>query len=384
MKHVLDIAIKDIQQVLREKLSFLFLLIMPILFTVLFGLAFGRINRAPADTRVVVGFEDHDNSVVSRGLRGLLEHQTTIRLEELSEAGEAPAATVIVPAGYGQALEAGRPLKLEVTLDVDTLDGLAAWNAIQAGVGRTASAAAAARTAGEQGTRFIEAFEAACAAWLTPPTRLIVETAEGSEAGQGGGIFAFSHTAPAMMVQFALAGLLTAAQVLVRERKTYCMQRLLTTRAARHEILLGHFLSILLVIFVQFLLLVGFAQLVLGLNYLRLPLATLVMMLCTALFVAAVGLLIGALARTEDQAVIFSLAPMFVLSALGGAWLPLELTGEAFRAVGQVTPVALALDGFQNILTRGLAFNTVLLPAAALLGYALLCFALAVWKFRFE
>jgi hypothetical protein len=40
------------------------------------------------------------------------------------------------------------------------------------------------------------------------------------------------------------------------------------------------------------------------------------------------------------------------------------------------------MDGFKNITARGLGFSSVLLPAAALFGYALLFFGLAVWKFR--
>jgi ABC-type transport system involved in multi-copper enzyme maturation permease subunit len=40
------------------------------------------------------------------------------------------------------------------------------------------------------------------------------------------------------------------------------------------------------------------------------------------------------------------------------------------------------MDGFENIAARGLAFNSVLLPVAALIGYAIFFFILAVWRFR--
>jgi hypothetical protein len=40
------------------------------------------------------------------------------------------------------------------------------------------------------------------------------------------------------------------------------------------------------------------------------------------------------------------------------------------------------MDGFKNIAIRGLDFNSVLLPAAALFGYALIFFGLAAWRFR--
>jgi len=187
-----------------------------------------------------------------------------------------------------------------------------------------------------------------------------------------------------MMAQFTMAGLLTATQLLVEERKSRTMQRLLTTSARRAEILLGHYLAIFALIFVQMLILIVFGQIVLKLDYLRLPWATLSLVLATAACIAALGLLIGALAKTDDQAIIFSMIPMFLFAGLGGAWVPLEMTGKAFQAVGHLTPVAWVMDGFKNIIARGLDFNSVILPVAALIGYAVLFFGVAAWKFRSE
>jgi hypothetical protein len=41
MIRIFDLAVKDLLQILRNRMTFLFLLIMPIAFTLLFGLAFG-------------------------------------------------------------------------------------------------------------------------------------------------------------------------------------------------------------------------------------------------------------------------------------------------------------------------------------------------------
>ncbi len=44
MTRILDIAFKDLLQLSRDFKTFMFLLIMPILFTFLFGFAFGGFN----------------------------------------------------------------------------------------------------------------------------------------------------------------------------------------------------------------------------------------------------------------------------------------------------------------------------------------------------
>jgi ABC-2 type transport system permease protein len=162
------------------------------------------------------------------------------------------------------------------------------------------------------------------------------------------------------------------------------LQRLLTTATSRVQILLGHYLAVFLLIFTQFVILILFGQFALNLKYLSQPLATLLIALTAALCIAALGLLIGALAKAEEQAISFSLICMFLFSGLGGALVPLEVTGEAFQAIGHVSPVAWAMDGFKNILVRGLDLSAAWLPAAALLGYAVLFFALASWRFKYE
>ncbi len=229
---------------------------------------------------------------------------------------------------------------------------------------------------------FRPTFEKSLAAWQEPP---IAITATMSSAlknlDDGTYNLGLANTAPGMMLQFAIAGLLTAAQIIVVERKSYSLQRLLTTATRRIHILLGHYLAIFILIFSQFLLLILFESMVFKVGYLRMPAATFLVAVSTALCISGLGLLIGILARSEEQAVIFSLIPMFILAGLGGAWVSLEVTGAAFQAIGHLSPVAWALDGFKNVIVRGLGIDSVLLPAAALIGYAVLFFGLATWRF---
>jgi ABC-2 type transport system permease protein len=64
--------------------------------------------------------------------------------------------------------------------------------------------------------------------------------------------------------------------------------------------------------------------------------------------------------------------------------VPLEFTGKAFQAIGHLLPTAWAMDGLENIVVRGLGFESVLLPVAIMLAYAMALFAAAAWRFRFE
>lgn len=390
---ILHIASKDFVQLLRNRMTFLFLLIMPIAFTFLFGFAFSGSSSGPEDPRLPVGFLNQDNNPLSLELERLLAPSTVIRLESDPEANLAGleqkvankdlAAALVIPAGYGQSLDTAAPLKLIVFVDPAENAGLSAQTEILTAASRLTRAVNAARII-DPGSQ--DSMNEALTAWQNPPVSLAVAESGAitvEEPTQAANPMSnFAHSAPGMMLQFAIAGLLTCAQVMVAERKNRCLQRMLTTSVGRTEILLGHFLSIFTIIFVQFLILILFGQLFLKLDYLARPLATLLVAFTAALCIAALGLLIGVFAKSEEQAIIFSLVPMFIFAGLGGAWVPLEFTGATFQTIGHFTPVAWAMDAFKGILLRGLGVGEILLPVAALLGYAVLFFSLAGWRFR--
>lgn len=404
---VIDLALKDLLQIVRDRRSAFFLGVMPILFTFFFGLVFG--SSAEGDPRLPVGFVIHDESdALSASSQTLLEASDAIRpvLLEGNDADSAAesvrdgdlAGAVIVPVGFGEQALAGEKPRLTVIVDQNTPAGQTASSAVQAAMTRLLGAVETARLSAEafearegfesEAARRVyldEALALASEAWLRPPLTVAVEQS-GAAAEQGEEISpnVYTQSSPGMIVQFVVFGLNTSAMVLVLERRSRTLQRLLTTPITRTQVIAGHVLAMFLVVFLQQALLVAFGQLAFGVDYMREPLAILLVMVTLALWVASLGLLIGAMSKSEDQVIMWALMAMFVFSALGGAWFPLDVTGKTFAAIGHLMPTAWAMDGFQNIVLRGLGLSSVLLPAGILLAYAVAFFALAVWRFKFE
>jgi ABC-2 type transport system permease protein len=400
----LDLVLKDVGQVVRDWKTFAFSVAMPIAFTLLMGFVFGA--SEDADPRLPVGYLDHDGSAVSAQLLSLLQGSDVLRPEvfergdlEKKVAREDLAAAVVVPAGYGEQIFADDPVRLAVILEPNTQAGATARNGIQTAVTRLLSGVETARlsaktyeahaglaSSAERQAYLEEALERATQAWRDPPVAITstqsgaTSSEEGSQAGPSG----FAHSSPGSMVQFAMMGVIGMAEILVLERKSRTMQRMLTTTIPRIGVILGHWLAIFLLGLAQVALMIAFGDLVLDVGYMRQPLATGLMVVSTVLWTSTMGLLIGVLARSEEQVAMLSIIPALVLSGLGGAWMPLEFTGETFQAVGHVTPVAWAVDGFENIVVRGLDLQSVLLPAGMLLLYAAVFLALALWRFKFE
>jgi ABC-2 type transport system permease protein len=393
MIRILDIAIKDLVQILRDKKVFLFMLIMPVAFTFLFAFAFGGFSKGVADPRLKVALLNEDDGEISPRLVELLGQsdviaivqetgQTITDYEKMLEKGKI-AGILLIPEDYSATLLAGDLPRLSLTANMTQSAGTTIQAEVLANAYRLTSAVQTALLVGEGASSFSPAFVSTLVEWKTPPVRILT-TSPLIELSQEPTpqMESLAQTSPGMILQFAIAGLLTCATVIVSERKTRSLQRLLTTATRRVHILLGHYLAIFTLVLSQFLVLIVFGQLVLHVDYFRIPAATMLVAVTASLCIAGMGLFIGVLAKSEEQAIAFSLIPMFIFAGLGGAWTPLEFTSPAFQAIGHLTPVAWAMDGFKNITLRLLDFRSAVIPSAALAGYALLFFLLAVWRFR--
>lgn len=348
MAPIINIALKDLTQVIRDWKSFLFLLIMPIGFTFLFGLAFSGNSNQDQDTRLPVGFVNYDNqSLIGQELEANLSKSTLIKLQNGEEekiinqvTKKDLTAALIIPSGYGESLKSENPTQLILWVDGASIDGMSVQTEIDVQANRLSSAVQTAKVLAQEGsTTFDEVLKNALQAWQNPPVTL----KQGNEANKPTAAVdteenLFAHSSPGMILQFAVAGLMTCALVIVAERKNNCLQRLMTTSASRMQILVGHYLSVVMIILAQFILLITFGDLVLKLNYFSQPLATLLIAVTASLCIAALGLLIGTLAQGEEQVISFSLICMFLFSGLGGAWVPLEVTGKTFQSIGHFTP----------------------------------------------
>jgi ABC-2 type transport system permease protein len=399
---VLDLALKDLTQVARDRKSALFLVLMPVLFTLFFGFAFRSANPDP---RLQVGVLDEDRGALGAGLLRLLSASDTVRplelaaqdardLDALVREGKV-AAVVVVPPEFSQRTLAGEAIPLTLIAPASPA-GQAAGTAIQSAgkrlLGSVQSARLAAEAAEQQRPfadaaardRFLaDALTLAGDAWQQPDLAVVLQPA-GVGASTPQVAEGFTQSSPGMLVMFSVFSLITSAMVLAIERKGGTLQRMLTTPFSRAQIIAGHVLAMFVLVFVQELLLVALGQFAFGVNYLHAPLGTLLLMATVALWAASLGLLIGAAVRHEEQVVMYALIAMFFFSALGGAWFPLAIAGKAFSTIGHLLPTAWAVDGFQNIVLRGQGLDGILLPSGIVAGYAVLFYALALWRFRFE
>ena len=405
---IFDLAIKDLSQIFRDLRSFLFLIAMPIVFTLFMGFAYqsGGDEGPSTEHRIPLGWVNNDpGGVLSEELFKMISKLAALKIVELTPETMDEAlrnndvsGVMIVPVSYSnRVLKAALrgeideyPLQLTLLTDQSTPEGQSLYQSLRAPVMKTLSSVEIAALS----TEFIgklddpeeinRAFHAAIQAWKATDYNALVKVemavAEPEEAWYGDN--PYNQASPGILVQFAIFGLVTSGQIFVQERKSQTLQRMMTTSLRPWQIIAGHTLAMFVIVFVQEALLVIFGQLALGVNYFRASLGILLVTVSLGLWIAAMGLLIGVLAKDDSQVVLFSLMAMFLFSALGGTWFPLEASSGAFAMIAKTMPSTWAMNGLQNILIRGLDSSSAWLPSAVVLVYAAVFFLVAVWLFR--
>jgi ABC-2 type transport system permease protein len=190
----------------------------------------------------------------------------------------------------------------------------------------------------------------------------------------------YQQTIPGYAVMYVFF-IVTAMTASIHQEKVHgTFRRLLSTPVSRAEMLGGKMLATMLVGLAQVLLLflVGAVFFRLGLG--KDPLAFL--LLTTALLTAAAS--IGLAISTTRMRGAGIGALLVISAALGGCLFPLDLMPPILRSLSYIVPHSWALIGYQNLLVRGQGIQEVMPQIGALLGFAVLFFAIAVRRFDFE
>jgi ABC-2 type transport system permease protein len=355
-----------------------------------------------ADQRYPVALVDHDGGALAMQFASALAQSKVVRSEARDEAtalklldDKKIRAVVVIPSGFSADLLAGKGVEVEVRASAEDNEGLAVREAVQSASALVSRALLAALVSVEE-AEAIRPFadDAERQAYFQEALKLAKDEAESAPAEvantQASGAWianipqGYSQSSPGQLVTWVLATLLAGAAALAAERTMGTLRRLLTMPAPKWTILGGKILGRFTLGIIQMAVMVVAGMLVFKVKWGDSPLALAMIAVSFGLAATALGLFLSTLARTEQQAGGFGTLGTFLLAPLGGAWIPMEITPPAFQTLAQIFPTTWAMRGFTDVIVRGQGPEGVLLETLVLLGFAVIFFALGVWRFKYE
>jgi ABC-2 type transport system permease protein len=405
-KKALDITWLYLKMTYSSRSILIFQLLLPVLFTFMVGQGTGGFD-GPSSTTVTwpLAVANEDNGSLGAALVESLSADPNLDVvaiaaseAETAVTNDEAIAALIIPADFSEQLADGRQPALDFYSDpadvqeVQPVEQAVLSAASQLG-GAVTAASLSRDVAAELGLfaqdvteadYFAAAVAEAQTAWQNPPTAVqvnedeIVVTAD-NVIPQG-----INQSSPGMMAMFATFTMVGGAVVLLEERQAGTLRRLLVMPIRKSTILLGKLLGIHVSGIIQTLILILFGALAFGVPWGSAPLALAVMVVAFSLAITALGLMFAALTKTLAQANALSTIVVLSIAALGGAWWPLDIVPGWMQTLGRLSPISWAMDGFHDIITRGLGVTAVLPEAGILLAFTAVFLAVGVWRFRYE
>ncbi|MGI9006112.1 MAG: ABC transporter permease [Streptosporangiaceae bacterium] len=108
------------------------------------------------------------------------------------------------------------------------------------------------------------------------------------------------------------------------------------------------------------------------------------LVICGILAFMSIGLLVGAIAKTQQAATSIANLVILPMAFLGGAFLPLDFAPQWVRDASYVMPLRYLVIGMQDVLARGESAAAALPAIGILLGFSLVVSLIAVRAFRWD
>ena len=192
------------------------------------------------------------------------------------------------------------------------------------------------------------------------------------------------HNIPAWTL-FAIFFIILPLSInIVNEKNQGTFVRLRTHPVAYATVLGGKAIIFLIVALIQFalMLLVGiFLFPILGLPQLdvsgRLPLLFLVAFFA-GLAAVGLGLLLGTIAKSQEQSAPFGATFVVILAAIGGVWVPVFAMPKFMQALSNLSPMNWGLSAFYDVFLRNVGFVELLPEITLLLLFFLITTGIAI------
>ena len=356
------LTVNVIRSSLRNRVALFFTLGLAFLFMVLFGLLFGGTG-----INLKLAVVDADNSPASSQYVAALRavEGVTVNVRDAASASDDlkhdnVTAVVTIPSGFAAALGGQGHVQVKILQASQT----------------SASSSIADQVVGQVTSNFAARHSPAGAPSVTlaPP-----QTAEVNQ------VTAIDFFLPAMIAYIILqSGINYVAIGLVELRVRQVLRRFRATPLSSVTILAAQITGGALTVLLQLVVLIVIGLWVFGAhNYGSWLTVIPPIILGTGAFVG-IGFLLTSAARTSEAARGLATLVAFPMMFLSGIFFPIDALPPTLQTIIHILPLAWLSDALHQVMNEGAGFGTIAVDCAVLLGWAVVTFGVATWRFRWD
>ncbi len=355
-----QLFIRSLKETYRDPLALGFLLAFPLMFMLLFGVAFGG-DATPSYT---IGIIDNDQTEVSQDfVYEALSSVPTLEITSFDDADTALEelklgdlrAYIVLPDGFGEQVSQiwqGEEGDIALNITYDESDLLVS----------------------EQIISTINAATRAFAGIKIPITinanHINIETE----------ITQMDFIAPGIIIFGLLIMIPTSGRIMLRDKESRFLYRMLTTPARPWEFIAGYSLSMVAIAIAQILIFILLGWLF-GMDIIGSIWLAFAVFLLTAICSIGIGMVVASLSRSENQGESLSWLFSMPLAIVSGVWFSAEFMPPYIQTFANLFPFAHAVEASRAVITRGVGMEAISGDFFFLVGWAVGIFILGTILF---
>jgi len=378
MRKVWVIGVLHLKLAFRDRLWWLFIVVLPLALTFLTATAWGG-----GRDDILLLILDRDGKTASAFLAEELRRREGLEVVMVDDEDAArravfdgrAAALVVIPAGFTRALEMGQFPALELFKSRGRFGPTLVERLLRATCDKLTGAAVTSSLLVERGSvrRRDESLNLVLSGWDDLGGIYIRTKAVTPEGGEGGPPSPVEHVSPGFAVMFVLMTTVMGASDILAEKHKGTLQRSMITPTSPWAIATGRFLGIVILGGIQMTLLICFGQFVFGVNWGNSPAALVMVAVALLLAGTGIGLLLASLSQSVAQARTVGTLIVMLTAMLGGTWWPVEVMPPSMQRLAEFTPAYWAMRGFHDVIVRGVGPAEVAPETAVLLAAGICC-----------
>jgi len=352
-----EIGKRNLKELYRDPIALGFLLGMPVAFILIFGLAAGGQTAEP----VTLGVVDEDQSQISQAFIDILDdvpvleiksttYESTSQAEEALSSGELPAYLVI-PDGFSRVITEDQSTNL-----------ILAYNEADPTLPQ----------------RIIPVIREVTLEFLNISMPVNIEIVQKETNIDN---YFINWFIPGMAVYGLMILIPTVGGIMVRDRLKGFLPRLMTTPARPSDFIFGYTIPFVPVIIISTAIYLGVGFLM-GLSIIgSFGLAYLVLF-TTGICCLGIGMIVGTVSRSEDQASGVPWIFIVPLAMISGAWFQVEYMPAVVVKVAGALPFLHAIEACRDVISGGASLSSISHDFYWLIGWTVALFAIGIVLFR--
>ncbi len=387
MRTMLLITQAHLRILSKDKTTLVVALLLPLILSLVTGLAFG--GGQTGSYQVNVAFVDEDGGMVSDSIRAVftqepfLLHETTRdEARDLVRERRVQVA-VMVPPGMEESLRQRTPLDVAILRSDFQESPRMVEQELSALFLEIRATAAAANLLYDRGVPWADAYRQTSLLWKPQPP--VTVEMEGIQRQESDIPMGFNLASPGYVVMFGLMLAISGgSSSLLAERHGGTLQRLMAGPVQRWHLFIGKFLGIAATAVLQMSVLVILGAVLFGVNWGNNVPGLALLIVTLSLAASGAGMFLASLCRTSSQASAVGILSVLVMAMLGGTWWPLEVMPRSLQVAAKLVPSGWAMEGFTHIIMRQAQLGDVVVNALVMLVFAGVFVSLGIRLFRYH